>query len=257
MWVATSSQVLFAPCFLPLFSCSTALTDDASFNLHLLIIFASGLSVILVSSLLTLCFWRRMDVVIGSIYAGLQLELPSMAFNVLRLATCVEDDEGYFLLLFRDNPCPANGVSITMATFCVLVMVLQWMAIPWVLRDVNYVQTLERFGIAFQKLLPGRRYWKVVDDLCATTPSILAVYLGRDAAAFNFLTFEGLYTFLVVNIRPHSMLQNNGIARMKVSLGVNILTTCTAILLSDFVLAYLEEVAAGTQREPTLGQKCR
>ena len=140
-------------------------------------------------------------------------------------------------------PCPdtvnlANGLALPF----LIGMILQWLCLPFILRNAVYVQFQERYGIAFQKMLVGRRYWKIVDDIILAGTVLLSTVLRKEGLLYLLLCLESTYAILLENLQPYSFLGGNCLANLNRSFASSLACSCACIVFSGFVLAYIQIV---------------
>lgn len=123
--------------------------------------------------------------------------------------------------------------------FHIIVMFLQWLSFPYIIKNAVYVQVQERYGIAVQKMLVGRRYWKVLDDIILSTVTLAATSLREEGILYAVLSIQTAYAILIENLQPYSYLGGNGIVNTNRSLATSLACLCAWLLFEDFVLSYI------------------
>lgn len=246
LWICTISQVVFAPALLPLTSCLIPLHTDGDLMLYQLLEMASRFAALLLSCLVMLCLarQRRLDAFIRTGYNGLHFVLPSLSFYALQLSRCEPGNlESSVLAANQDMPCPAvtSDLAYLFVVFHIVAMISQWFCLPWILTNSTYRHVQDCYGMGIHKLMYGRRYWKILDDLCMAISTLFATVLGEAGMTYCMFATEGSYAILTRVSQAYSFLSGNLMVHFKSLMALNIICLCSGNLFTDFLIDFFSE----------------
>eukprot|EP00435_Cladocopium_sp_Y103_P036817 s356_g9.t1 len=224
------------------------ISEDDLMVYHLLEL-ASRFGILLLSSILTACFSRqgRMDAFVRTGYTGLHFVLPSLSFYALALSQCELGFTGiYVLAANRDMACPAmtSNLAYLFAAVHIVAMLSQWLCLPWILTNSIYRHVQDCYGLGVHKLMKGRRYWKILDDLCIAISTLFATALGEAGMTYCMFATEGSYAILTRISQAYSFLSGNLMVHYKSAMALNMLCLCSGNLFTDFLIDFFSQFLA-------------
>jgi len=252
LWICTISQVVFAPCLLPLTSCLISLHTEGDLMAYHLLELASRLGILLLSCTLMACLARaeRLDAFIRTGYTGLHFVLPSLSFYALALSQCelgyAATSATFVLAANRDMPCPAmtSNLAYLFAAVHIVAMISQWLCLPWILTKFIYRHVQDCYGMGIHKVMHGKRYWKILDDICIAVSTLFATALGEAGMTYCMFATEGSYAILTRVTQAYSFLSGNLMVHFKSQMALNILCLCSGNLFTDFLIDFFSEFLA-------------